>query len=431
MIQRYCVKCPVCGKVTVLRIQAGFIDMHPIRFNCGNCKISLYGEAFFNAPNIILEMHRGNIIQGTDEPNYLLAVSGELLCPKLKQISTEEEILSTTSPFINFVNLVGHETYEVFKRYILNCIDYISKNQNNFIICNQLYFLNQHEHLKDILSYLPKELYPMDNELEIYKAFHFINRQFYEVIDNKNANAISTLAFNEIESYAENNLSELLKLTAYFGSNNLLDKWEYNTFQLSNQIIENFYKFIPFMCHNFYKLEISTLENEYSINTISFEEIEPIYFKCYELLSDMLPIIMSLNNLKYRNNFEQMKDGIKYNNKEINTLSEYISINSKAFRINCIDGTEMYDNIVFNAFDKDIRNSIGHFNYEILTQDVFNQTILFKNLKDASKNKKRSLLKICIDMWNMFIAINNVAEFIYQIKKISFMQKGIAQSVKF
>ena len=42
----------------------------------------------------------------------------------------------------------------------------------------------------------------------------------------------------------------------------------------------------------------------------------------------------------------------------------------------------MFDNIVYNTFDRAIRNSIGHFNYEILTRDVFNQTILFKDLKD-------------------------------------------------
>ena len=217
----------------------------------------------------------------------------------------------------------------------------------------------------------------------------------------------------------------------YFEDKNLLDKWEYNIFQLNNQFIESFYKFIPILACKYYQSNIEDLEKIYSINTISFEEVEPLYFKCYELLSDTLALLMAFNNLKYRNDFTIMKDGIKFRKKAITTLDEYIAIDSKGFKIDCIDGTEMYDNIAFGTFDRAIRNSIGHFNYEILTQDVFNQTILFKDLKDDSKNESRSLLKICFDMWKMYIAIQNISEIIYQTKKITFVLKGIRPSVKF
>ena len=45
-------------------------------------------------------------------------------------------------------------------------------------------------------------------------------------------------------------------------------------------------------------------------------------------------------------------------------------------------------------------------------------------------NETRSLLKICIEMWQMFLAINDVAEIIYQTKKISYITKGIILTVK-
>ena len=270
----------------------------------------------------------------------------------------------------------------------------------------------------------------LNNEADLYLAFHFINREFYEIINKEQARAIATLVFKEINDFMQNNKTEFLNLVQYFDNTGLLDKWEYNIFQLSKQIIENFYKFIPIIAKKYYTQDISQLEQTYSINTISFEEIEPIYFKCYELLSDMLPILMAYNNLKYRNNFETMKLGIKFRKKDIKTITDYIAIDSKGFRIDCIDGKEMFDNIVYNTFDRAIRNSIGHFNYEILTQDVFNQTILFKDLKDNNKNETRSLLKICIEMWQMFLAINDVAEIIYQTKKISYITKGIIPTVK-
>ena len=430
MIQRYYIECPVCGNVTVVRIQAGFLDWHPVRFNCGNCKISLYGEAFFEAPNITLKMHRGKIINEVQNPSFLLPVSGEILCPKLTPIKSNDEICTKMSPFINIISLMGFDKYEEFKQYITNCLDYILENQNHFIVCNQLHFLKQDNYLKNELSYLPEKLYPLNNEADLYRAFHFINREFYEIINKEQAMAIATLVFKAINDFIQNNETEFFNLVQYFDNTGLLDKWEYNIFQLSKQIIENFYKFIPIIAKKYYTQDISQLEQTYSINTISFEEIEPIYFKCYELLSDMLPILMAYNNLKYRNNFETMKLGIKFRKKDIKTITDYIAIDSKGFRIDCIDGKEMFDNIVYNTFDRAIRNSIGHFNYEILTQDVFNQTILFKDLKDNNKNETRSLLKICIEMWQMFLAINDVAEIIYQTKKISYITKGIIPTVK-
>lgn len=430
MIQRYYIECPVCGKVTVLRVQAGFLAWHPIRFNCGNCKISLYGEATFNAPNITLNMCRGKIINEVQNPNFLLSVSGELLCPKLMSITSNDEICSSMSPFIHATSLMGFDKYDEFKQCIINSLDYILNQQNHFIVCNQLHFLKQDNYLKNELSYLPKDIYPLNNEVDFYRAIHYVNRLFYEIINKEQAKAIANLIFKEIDDFMQNNKKEFLNLIQYFDNVGMLDKWEYNIFQLSKQIIENFHKFIPIIGKKYYSQDINQLEQNYSINTISFEEVEPIYFKCYELLSDMLPILISYNNLKYRNNFETMKSGIKFRKKDIKTITDYISVDSKGFRIDCIDGTEMFDNIVYNTFDRAVRNSIGHFNYEILTQDVFNQTILFKNLKNNNKNETRSLLKICIGMWQMFLAINDVAEIIYQTKKISYITKGIRPTVK-
>ena len=430
MIQRYYIECPVCGKVTVLRVQAGFLAWHPIRFNCGNCKISLYGEAAFNDPNITLNMYRGKIINEVQNPNFLLSVSGELLCPKLMSITSNDEICSSMSPFIHATSLMGFDKYDEFKQCIINSLDYILNQQNHFIVCNQLHFLKQDNYLKNELSYLPKDIYPLNNEVDFYRAIHYVNRLFYEIINKEQAKAIANLIFKEIDDFMQNNKKEFLNLIQYFDNVGMLDKWEYNIFQLSKQIIENFHKFIPIIGKKYYSQDINQLEQNYSINTISFEEVEPIYFKCYELLSDMLPILISYNNLKYRNNFETMKSGIKFRKKDIKTITDYISVDSKGFRIDCIDGTEMFDNIVYNTFDRAVRNSIGHFNYEILTQDVFNQTILFKNLKNNNKNETRSLLKICIGMWQMFLAINDVAEIIYQTKKISYITKGIRPTVK-
>lgn len=431
MIARFLIECPVCKQITVLRIQAGFLPSHSIRFNCGNCKISLYGEAFFKPPNVNIKMDRGNVVKTIDTPNFLLAVSGELLSSKLQPVKTFEDIGKIPSPFMNLFSLIGYENYNKFKEHILGILDFIPKYKNQYIICNQLYFLKQNIYLKESLLDFVNHENVLNNELDLYSCLHrHINRFFYVTINPDEAEAIATLVFKEMEDYMKYNIDELLKLVKYFNISGLLEKWEYNIFQLSSQIIENIDKFIPIIGQKYYSLDIDELEKDYSINTLSFEEIEPIYFKCYELLSDMLPIVMAYNNLKYRNNFDIIKSGIKFRNKEIKSLSEYIEIDSKGFRIDCINGTELFDNIVYNQFDRTIRNSIGHFNYEILAQDVFNRTILFKNLKNPNKNETRSLLKISIDLWKMFLAINNLGELIYQTKKMSYIViKGMKPTI--
>lgn len=66
-------------------------------------------------------------------------------------------------------------------------------------------------------------------------------------------------------------------------------------------------KFMSVVWFDLYNLSLEKLENKYAITTVVFEEIESIYLKCYELLSDMLPLIIAYDNVLLRNNYNILK----------------------------------------------------------------------------------------------------------------------------
>ena len=44
MVYNEFIKCEVCGCVTRIRLQVGWLDEHPIAVTCGKCGISLKGK---------------------------------------------------------------------------------------------------------------------------------------------------------------------------------------------------------------------------------------------------------------------------------------------------------------------------------------------------------------------------------------------------
>ena len=45
MVYNEFIRCEVCGCITRIRLQVGWLDEHPIAVTCGKCGISLKGKA--------------------------------------------------------------------------------------------------------------------------------------------------------------------------------------------------------------------------------------------------------------------------------------------------------------------------------------------------------------------------------------------------
>ena len=83
---RNCLKCEVCNTVTLVRIQIGWLDSHPIRYNCGNCDILISGIANFDQKKIDYNLSFQNAIRVDEtEAEYYIEISGELLTKKVEK----------------------------------------------------------------------------------------------------------------------------------------------------------------------------------------------------------------------------------------------------------------------------------------------------------------------------------------------------------
>ena len=86
MTNRSFLKCDVCGAVTLMRLQVGWLEEHPIRVPCGKCGILISGTVYFDQEKADLhyKIHNASSV-GETVPDFYVEASGELLAEKLKR----------------------------------------------------------------------------------------------------------------------------------------------------------------------------------------------------------------------------------------------------------------------------------------------------------------------------------------------------------
>lgn len=428
MTARIYVKCPVCGKITLVRYQMGFLNEHPIRFRCGNCGISMEGK-YSNYDGI--KFQNGSVIVNKEEKvDYVIASSGELLTNKLEKVVNFEQTIMP-GPFIGAFMRMGGNDYEKLKEEILSVLDFRDKFAYSIQNINELYFRNTHIDLlkNELRKILPVKGFPLETEVDILRAVHHVNiMPFINVMGDEFEN-INDLIMKKMMSLLNNNRTELEKFSKYLYDDGLLYSWEKQISVMYSQMLQHINKFIPIISLHHYHITIDQAEKNYAITTVSFEEIEQLYVNLYELIADILPIVVGMDNILERNDFQLLKEGhsiIKKGGIPITSLDEFINIKEKGTRVNYINGSGIFEKMIYGKLDKDVRNSIGHFNYE--NEDVFNQTIKFKHLRNANRIVEKSLIRICNEIWDMYLTLFTLSELIYNLKRVNLNLQGIKAS---
>lgn len=68
----YYVKCNVCGSVTRMRLQVGWLKEHPVHIYCGKCGILLEGKVVQDQENIKVGIAFKNAVQTDEDSVFLL-----------------------------------------------------------------------------------------------------------------------------------------------------------------------------------------------------------------------------------------------------------------------------------------------------------------------------------------------------------------------
>lgn len=428
MTIKYYVECPVCGKITLIRIQAGYLQFFPIKIYCKNCESLITGYyKGTNFKNLEIKFENVRVIDErelTRFPDYSAYVSPELLVPISEPVIDRTDMYAP-APFISSTMNMGTENIIRFQQNMRDAL-YIKDTYNTYLYNVNLQYLRKSNLLLKKLMYkeLLEEIYPLSNELEIIQGLNVLNNKPIRLLETEYFNDFSNYSRSKIDVLTSNQSTnnELLKLVTFFNSNNMFTRFREKYSKLANSIYTNIYDFIPILSIKYYGIPESDVLDNFTLSTTSVEEILPIYQNAYEVFSEMLIIIIALDNIASRSDFSKLKTSHAINvkkNQQMSTITEFFNLRTKADKLKYILGDEYFEAKITYICDNHIRNAIGHFDTKIT--DSSTQEILFYN---SSAPITKTLLEITLSTWDIFLSLNYISELFYQLEKVNCLCQG-------
>lgn len=174
MVYNSYIKCQVCGSVTRVRLQIGYLKQHPIVITCGKCRTSLLGTVYIGQdnPSLHYEFDNADIVNEMVDVNYVVECSGEF--PVKKQHVEDASIIFDLSPYIrNISKIKGNSSFEKFSKAISQLNAAASKWKSYKWILDL--FENKSEFLaQEIKKEFQGEFFSCNNEYEILRNVHNI-----------------------------------------------------------------------------------------------------------------------------------------------------------------------------------------------------------------------------------------------------------------
>lgn len=415
MVYNSFIKCDVCGAVTRIRLQVGWLPKHPIEVACGKCGITLSGEVEIDQNNVCLYFHFQNasilseIVSGSD---YVVECSGEF--PSIKQVPEDDGALDIITPF--FRNLRRFENQDCFEEFCEN-IKSLRLTSDRWPQYERIFALyrngNTEYFMKEISKVLPSEYSLCRNGVEMLRAIHlmevycFISPLRKDVIQNaKLSHEIMTLDLNQLQG-----------LISYLNNHD-----GYSLQELQDTIFSTYTAFtriygalLPTYAGQYFKDGINYMIE--GSTTSSYESVKEFYIDTYETLGNLLVIPVALNNIKYRGDYNSLDPSVDKGG----TLDDFIG-KTKANRFRFCTSNEKYTDLLKTIINPKLRNAIGHkdVKYNSITQEI----VYVPNPKDRSKKFSEYLLEFENEEMHLFQAVLVISEYLYQLMKLELIQKA-------
>ncbi len=416
MVHNTFVKCDVCNKITRIRLQVGWLEEHPIAVMCGNCGISLKGKVYIDQENIDLKYTFENAKEVYDvkKPDYAVECSGEFPTRKIcvgKEL--EEEFIT---PFLRFQQkMISSEKFEQFGRSVSRLLETIKMWPKYKRILELDKAEDKTYLIQEIWKVFPKELVPCRNELEILRAVRMVEVHCFlgtlrpDILEMKEFGpSILKLDFGQIRGLTE-------FLNGYDGySLNELQEQVY-------KIIDEFTHVFPYLVPAISVLycEQDSIDYEKEGTTAStYADVKQFYLDVYETLGNLLVLPVALDNIKFRNE----KNAFSDNEEKVISLEEFIKL-SKANKFHFCTSKDIYVKTLDVKYNQKLRNAIGHndVEYDIKTQKI----VYIPDTKNRKKKLAEYLLRFELEAVKMFQAILVISEYLYRLREIELLAKGV------
>ena len=414
MVYNGFIKCEVCGAVTRIRMQVGWLDGHPIAVACQKCGISLSGKVNIDQDNRELSFQFKNAKFLTDaKPDYVVECSGEF--PTAKQASDEDLPIGVVTPFLkNVMRFNDMDSYEKFCKNVLA----IKTAVDNWEKYERIFDLYENGRI-DLLKMESKKLFPQEycmcrDEYEVLRVVHLV--EIHCFIANLREDILrNTELGKEIMTMNTNQLQDLIRfLNSHDGYS--LKELQRSIHSIMSAFTKVFGALIPAYALQFFRERID-YDTE-GTTTSSYEEVKEFYIDAYETLGNLLIIPVALNNILYRGNYDQLDSSIDNGG----SLKDFIA-KTKANRFHFCSKAEKYTELLRTEINVKIRNAIGHKDvvYDTITQEI----TYTPDPKNRAKKHKEYLLEFEDEEMHLFQAILVISEYLYQLMKIELITNGV------
>lgn len=418
MVHNEYIKCEVCGCITKIRLQVGWLKEHPIAVTCGKCGISLKGKVNIGQDNLGLKLEFENAERvdaiSTTLPDYVVECSGEFTTIKM----CDGWILQGNyiTPFIRFQQKMGDfVNYENFGRSmsVLKRTTSIWPQYKRVLQLNKSG--NQEYLIQEIKKLFPEDFIMCRNELEIIRALHMVEVQGFlaplkpEIMDLAEIGA----SILKLDKAKIDYLIEYLNTHEGYSLNQMQEQINI----LLGEFIEVFPYLVPAFSLQFCDDTNINFEIE-GTTTSTYEDIKQFYLDLYETLANLLIIPTAIDNINNRDEANSFID----NDAGIVSLDKFISA-SKANRFHLYNVDEIYMRTIAVKYNQKLRNAIGHndVDYDIPTQKI----VYIPDPKKRDKKLTEYLLEFEIEALSMFQALLVISEYLYRLRELELLSKGV------
>lgn len=408
------IRCDVCGTVTMVRTQLGWLDQHPVRVYCGECSITLSGTAILDQAtgNAHVEFSNAAECAGPNVGFYVEA-SGELLTEKLQKYDGNPYPLA---PFFFTLNQMGGENYAEFKARTLTFLEFTRNDWPRVRRINELLAASDFARLSTELAAVhPKKRIAAKSTLQLRQRARHLNMAFLAPIADAQTMDAFRAVSSVVESLAVQNRQGLRALATYFADQGLLDEAEQLLRNWLEQFVNAFRFQIPVFGLRFYRSQPADLLTSKGVTTVGLNDVKGLYVDSFEIGVDLATFLVAYNNLIHRGDFNRMRN----QRKDVKTLDDWRA-KSKGTRVEFIDGNEHLDGLGYPHLDSALRNGLAHASCRF---DGAGQLISYK----AGSSKAEvaiPFVTFLVRLWNLLMSVLALSECVYRTRVLAEMDAG-------
>ncbi|ABF92547.1 hypothetical protein MXAN_4131 [Myxococcus xanthus DK 1622] len=423
---RQIVQCEFCAATTLIRIQIGYLEQHPIRVPCGSCGVLISATAFVSQskPKFWVDYRNAKLVDD-ESGDFYIEASPEFLTEKLQKLDRRAPPLDF-SPFIKAFAVMGDKGYEEFGRNIQRFSHILKTSWPQIQRINQLWLSRALPQLaREILTmqarleFLAPNQLSISNELQSLMAVHRLNLLFISPIRNpERFEEITKLIFKALKKFSAAQIADLMDFGEMLNQRGYLQQLEEKFLCLTELFVERFRFLIPVFGLRYYQSRDPDLLERKGVTTTSFEDLKQLFLFSHEIISESLTLIVGWNNVRNRGGWSRMAP----RREDVQTLSQYEDKSLDA-RAQYLDGSEVFDRLLHNYWDEPLCSSIAHgfHKYEGVEQRVIYYA---GGLKDEANKRSVFLVEFTHRCLELFLAAQDVAELLYQTQKLVFGRQG-------